>query len=332
MTMETSQSQLFCLRYGGDGDIMLRKLGVQMLEEYSPRGRLQQIDPSNIVDTAVYFYAIDENHQLMRERHKLLYEIVQGQTSTPYHPVWSWLPARIKLCSFVTPQMAGDLESTVLHWFHGQTIENQGRGINKEAIGNGDVIVSTEYKELVMNCIAARTSTTPRSNRPRVKNIHQLPNVPGIGFNIDSLREFAKSKYTRAREPQFIESEYLRKYVEENPHGALTKGSAPPMQVAPSRFLDSHPLVAQHIECEYPQTYAQENPHGAHTEGSMPHGYGNSTNFVGKKNFELGKLLRPPPGLSLNPEPPPGLTSNADAAGEGTEEAPPTPPPCQRTW
>jgi len=64
----------------------------------------------------------------------------------------------------------------------------------------------------------------------------------------------------------------------------------------------------------------------------MPHGYDNSTNFVGKKNFELGKLLRPPPGLSLNLEPPPGLTSNADAAGEGTEEAPPTPPPCQRTW
>ena len=168
-----------------------------------------------------------------------------------------------------------------------------------------------------MNCIAARTSTTPRSNRPRLKSIRPVPNLPGIGCNIDrlrELREFAKSTYEHMKpagvsgsssincntehicsstssqvsgsskiycnteylcsstssqvsgsgplqckaatiereqkridtdplEPLFVESEYLRKYVEANPRGALTKGSDPPMQVAPSRFLE-HPLLS----------------------------------------------------------------------------------------
>ena len=167
-----SQSQLVCLRYNGSIDVLLEKLRLEELEERHKKECKQalyeesssfneQQSECTAVQVACY------GSMPIEEKQEAVYEIAHRQNFPSLRPQWAWLS--IKICTFVEPPVAKELEQILLY----AMMETHKRPL---ILRNGDVIVSEKYLELITSVIRTnRTGSTPRGNRPRVIDRVDVP-------------------------------------------------------------------------------------------------------------------------------------------------------------
>ena len=175
------QSQLVCLRYSGSIGILLEKL---RLEEFEDRHKKERDEEKHYIAQ----YTVDQitNHEstTMEEKHEALYQIAHGQNFESLRPQWPWLSqglnCSIKICTFVEPSVAEELELALIHAIL------QGTRLRLRC---GDVIVSRVYLDLVKNVISMRSGNTPRGNRPRLKGRIEVPRLETTRYDdIEKLR------------------------------------------------------------------------------------------------------------------------------------------------
>ena len=167
-----SQSQLVCLRYNGSIDVLLEKLRLEELEERHKKEGKQALyeesssfneQPSECSAVQVACYG----SMTIEEKQEAVYEIAHRQNFPSLRPQWAWLS--IKICTFVEPPVAKELEQILLY----AMMETHKRPL---FLRSGDVIVSEKYLELITSVIRTnRTGTTPPRNRPRVINRVDVP-------------------------------------------------------------------------------------------------------------------------------------------------------------
>ena len=166
-----SQSQLVCLRYNGSIDVLLEKLRLEELEERHKKECKQtlyeesssfneQQSECSAVQVACY------GSMPIEEKQEAVYEIAHRQNFPSLRPQWAWLS--IKICTFVEPPVAKELEQILLY----AMMETHKRPL---ILRNGDVIVSEKYLELITSVISNRTGSTPRYNRPKVIDRIDVP-------------------------------------------------------------------------------------------------------------------------------------------------------------
>ena len=93
----------------------------------------------------------------------------------------------IKVCTFVTPEVAGELELTILH----AMIDP----LEPLRPSTDDVIVSKSFENLVMLTVDARSNNTPRRNRPRLKRQVKVPRLGSSGFELGKLRDYVGANF-----------------------------------------------------------------------------------------------------------------------------------------
>ena len=121
----------------------------------------------------------------IEEKQEAVYEIAHRQNFPSLRPQWAWLS--IKICTFVEPPVAKELEQILLY----AMMETHKRPL---ILRNGDVIVSEKYLELITSVISNRTGRTPRANRPRVKNRVDVRLLGIVDGQIEKLRQEATNK------------------------------------------------------------------------------------------------------------------------------------------
>ena len=119
-----SQSQLVCLRYNGSIDVLLEKLRLEELEERHKKECKQalyeesssfneQQSECSAVQVACY------GSMSIEEKQEAVYEIAHRQNFPSLRPQWVWLSDglenSIKICTFVEPPVAKELELTLLY-------------------------------------------------------------------------------------------------------------------------------------------------------------------------------------------------------------------------
>ena len=191
-----SQSQFVCLRYSGSIDVLLEKLRLEELEERHKKECKQTLyeeSPSvneqpgecSAVQVACY------GSMPIEEKQEAVYEIAHRQNFPSLRPQWAWLSEglenSIKICTFVEPPVAKELELTLLY----AMMETNKRRL---ILRNGDVIVSEKYLELITSVISNRTGSTPRANRPRVTNRVDVRLLGIVDGQIEKLRQEATNK------------------------------------------------------------------------------------------------------------------------------------------
>lgn len=285
-------SRIFCVKYSGSVGIILRKLGV---EDHEPQRRIQVEQQLREGSDA----QLDMNGVQLSDAQIRLRAIVRQQNFTSFRPRWSWLPDALKICTFVTPIVADELELTVLHAIVVDRTE-------RLELGSGDVIVSEEYEDLVTEVLNERSGETPRRNRPKFKLSREIPRLQGVGFDLEKLRNAAKEILHGTPST----SELINLGV----GGPLPYSEAALLERQQEQYYRNFWPGAGYSPIE-----SQPSTRKAHTEGSMPFANGLSCG-VGRKNYRLQPLQMRPP------------TENDGSGTDGSGDAPPTPPPHQRTW
>ena len=95
----------------------------------------------------------------------------------------------MKVCTFVTPEVADELELTLIH-----AIVDL---LEPLRLKTGDVIVSDSFEDLVKLAVEARSGSTPRRIRPGLKETQEILRLSSSGYELGKKREFVGANFDR---------------------------------------------------------------------------------------------------------------------------------------